>query len=193
MSKSILKQLLALSLLLLGLWRGLTFESHEEFSLSTSERRELPNIQPNFTDVTESINEEAQAPIVPEETSSDEVEQDPITAGIREIILGERQKPSGQSLCEEVSVSMKETSKLLASDNSVPYMEQVLNVKLVTDYRKIFPIPVGEEKIVVLKCRATIQYSIKVEAETDFFLVADSDRNLRVRWEPDNSTARRIP
>lgn len=88
---------------------------------------------------------------------------------------------------------MKETSKLLASDNSVPYMEQVLNVKLVTDYRKIFPIPVGEEKIVVLNCRATIQYSIKVEAETDFFLVADSDRNLRVRWEPDNSTARRIP
>lgn len=182
-----------LGLLLIGLWQGLSLESGESYVLSTAERREIPNIQPEFTDVTESLNEEAQSPIVPDVEVAEEVADDPIAAGIRLIILGERQKPGGQSLCEEVSISMKETSKLLASDNSVPYMEQVLNVKLIDDYRKVFPIPAGEEKIVVLKCRATIQYSIKVEAETDFFLVADSDRNLRVRWEPDNSTARRIP
>lgn len=193
MSKSIIRQIFVLGLLLIGLWQGLSLESGEQYRLSTSERRELPNIQPEYTDVTESLNEEAQAPVVPDVEVSEEIADDPIAAGIRALILGERQKPSGQSLCEEVSISMKETSKLLASDNSVPYMDQVLNVQLVDDYRKVFPIPVGEEKIVVLKCRATIQYSIKVEAETDFFLVADSDRNLRVRWEPDNSTARRIP
>lgn len=177
---------------MLGLWQVLSMELNSKSALSTFERRELPNIQPDFTDVTESLNEEAQAPITPqaeEEASSD----DPLAEGIRALILGERQKPSGQALCDEVSISMKDTSKVLASDNSRPYMEQVFNVKLIEDFRKVFPIPVGEEKIVVLKCRATIQYSIRVEAETDFFLVADSDRNLRVRWEPDNSTARRIP
>ena len=192
MIKLLLKQILFLSLLMLGLWQVLSMELNSKSALSTFERRELPNIQPDFTDVTESLNEEAQAPITPqaeEEASSD----DPLAEGIRALILGERQKPSGQALCDEVSISMKDTSKVLASDNSRPYMEQVFNVKLIEDFRKVFPIPVGEEKIVVLKCRATIQYSIRVEAETDFFLVADSDRNLRVRWEPDNSTARRIP
>jgi hypothetical protein len=107
--------------------------------------------------------------------------------------LGERTKPSPQTLCLQVADEMQAFTKELAADGSTPSMDKIADIRAIADYRKVFPFPQPGEKVVVLQCRAIIQYSVKIEAETDFYLLVDSDSNTRVRWEPNNSTARKIP
>ena len=161
---------------------------------STLSRREVPVLDLTVKTYT-STTEQARDPLViPDQTLIDSKDTQQIDGWDRRLkILGERAKPSAESLCIEVASGMQAFTKELAADGSTPSMEKIADIRLVEDFRRIFPFPNAGEKVVVLRCRAIIQYSIKIEAETDFYLLVDSDNNTRVRWEPNNLTARKIP
>ena len=177
----------------------ITFGSFLKISGSTSElestlsRREVPVLDlsvKTFTDTTEQASDPL---VIPDQTLLDSKDNQQIDGWDRRLkILGERAKPSAESLCIEVAAGMETFTKELAADGSTPSMEKIADIRVVADYRRIFPFPNAGEKVVVLQCRAIIQYSIKIEAETDFYLLIDSDSNTRVRWEPNNATARKI-
>lgn len=182
-------------IVLLAVFAGfLLIQPGDLSSESTLLRREVPTLDLNVSTYTETM-EQANDPLVKPVQELAESGDDQFIEGWerRLQILGERAKPSAQSLCEEVAVGMQAFTKELAADGSTPSMDKIADIKLVADYRRVFPFPNAGEKVVVLQCRAIIQYSIKVEAETDFYLLVDSDSNSRVRWEPNNSTARKIP
>jgi len=181
-----------LFLILLG--SLLKFSNDESPMESTLSRREVPVLDLSVTTYKSTMEQASDPLVVPDETLQGSEDNQVVEGWERRLqILGERAKPSAQSLCEEVAVGMQAFSKEIAADGSTPSMEKVADVRFIADYRKIFPFPNPGEKVVVLQCRAVIQYSIKVEADTDFYLLIDSDSNTRVRWEPNNSTARRIP
>jgi hypothetical protein len=181
-----------LFLILLGTL--LKFSNDESPMESTLSRREVPVLDLSVTTYKSTMEQASDPLVVPDEALQGTQDNQVAEGWDRRLqILGERAKPSAQSLCEEVAVGMQAFTKELAADGSTPSMEKVADVRLIADYRKIFPFPNPGEKVVVLQCRAVIQYSIKVEADTDFYLLIDSDSNTRVRWEPNNSTSRKIP
>jgi hypothetical protein len=106
-------------------------------------------------------------------------------------ILGERAKPTAQALCEEIVPDMLAFTKEASSGGTEAYMVEAKNIQATGDFRKTFPFPEPGQKVVFLQCRATIDYSINVEAETDYYLMIDSDGNTRLRYYPDNSTSRK--
>jgi hypothetical protein len=181
-------------LILIAFGSFLVISDSTSQSESTLSRREVPVLDLTVKTYT-STTEQARDPLViPDQTLIDSKDTQQIDGWDRRLkILGERAKPSAESLCIEVASGMQAFTKELAADGSTPSMEKIADIRLVADYRRIFPFPNPDEKVVVLQCRAIIQYSIKVEAETDFYLLIDSDSNTRVRYEPNNATARKIP
>lgn len=178
----------------------IVFGSFLKISNSTSEsestlsRREVPVLDLSVKTYTSTTEQAGDPLVVPDQSLSDSQDNQKSDDWYRRLkILGERAKPSAESLCIEVAAGMQSFSKELAADGSSPSMEKIADIRSVADYRRIFPFPNPGEKVVVLQCRAIIQYSIKVEAETDFYLLVDSDNNTRVRWEPNNATAHKIP
>lgn len=202
-------------IVLLAFFGGYTKLSVGDFqSESTLLRREVPTLDlsaPTFKEAMEQatdplttpssentetpVSKAADTPLVtPSATKKNSKKQEDPDDWLRRMqILGERAKPSAQTLCEEVAIDMQNFVLEISQDGSTPSMDKISDIQLIADYRKIFPFPQGDEKVVVLQCRATIQYSVKVEAETEFYLLVDSDSNTRVRWEPNNSTSRVIP
>jgi hypothetical protein len=178
----------------------ITFGSFLKISDSTSQlestlsRREVPVLDLNVKTFTSATEQASDPLVIPDQTPIDTKENQQIDGWDRRLkILGERAKPSAESLCIEVAADMETYTKELAVDGGTPSMEKIADIRLVADFRRIFPFPNAGEKVVVLQCRAIIEYSIKVEAETDFYLLIDSDSNTRVRWEPNNATARNLP
>jgi hypothetical protein len=185
---------------LLALLILITFGSFLKISDSTSQlestlsRREVPVLDLNVKTFTSATEQASDPLVIPDQTPIDTKENQQIDGWDRRLkILGERAKPSAESLCIEVAADMETYTKELAIDGGTPSMEKIADIRLVADFRRIFPFPNAGEKVVVLQCRAIIEYSIKVEAETDFYLLIDSDSNTRVRWEPNNATARNLP
>jgi hypothetical protein len=163
-------------------------------SESTLSRREVPVLDLSVKTYTSTTEQASDPLVVPDQALLDTKDNQQIDGWDRRLkILGERAKPSAESLCVEVAAGMESFTKELAADGSTPSMEKIADIRLVADYRRVFPFPNPGEKVVVLQCRAIIQYSIKIEAETDFYLLIDSDSNTRVRWEPNNATARKLP
>ena len=161
---------------------------------STLSRREVPVLDLSVKTFTNTTEQASDPLVIPDQTLLDSKDNQQIDGWDRRLkILGERAKPSAESLCIEVAAGMETFTKELAADGSTASMEKIADIRVVADYRRIFPFPNAGEKVVVLRCRAIIQYSIKIEAETDFYLLVDSDNNTRVRWEPNNLTARKIP
>jgi len=181
-----------IALVLFGAFLG--FSNSDSSRESTLPRREVPVIDLNASTYTSTM-EQANDPLVIPDAPSNNSNNDQFTEGWdrRLQILGERSKPSPETLCNQVATEMQAFTKELSSDGSTPSMDKVADIRVVADYRSVFPFPNPGEKVVVLQCRAIIQYSVKIEAETDFYLLVDSDSNTRVRWEPNNATARKIP
>ena len=178
----------------------ITFGSFLKISGSTSElestlsRREVPVLDLSVKTFTNATEQASDPLVIPDQTPIDSKETQKIDGWDRRLkILGERAKPSAESLCIEVAADMETFTKELAVDGGTPSMEKISDIRLVADFRRIFPFPNAGEKVVVLQCRAIIEYSIKVEAETDFYLLIDSDSYTRVRWDPNNATARNLP
>lgn len=165
--------------------------SYEEES--TLSRREVPSLNSDLS-MYKGADEQANDPLTTPTIDPDVVQEGNELDGWdrRLRILGHRAKPSAQTLCEEIAVETQNYSMQAASDGSQPFMEKLSDVRAIADYRKVFPLPNPGERVIILQCRALVLYSIKVEATTDIFMLADSDGNTRVRWEPDNSTARKV-
>jgi hypothetical protein len=114
-----------------------------------------------------------------------------VTQDQRNQFLGERAKPTAQALCEDIAPNMISYTKEASSNGTTTFMLSISEIRATGDYRKTFPFPNPDEKIVFLQCRGLVEYSINVIAETDYFLMIDSEGNTRLRYEPDNSTARK--
>ena len=194
MTHLISKQFLVVILALVIFGGFLKFSSPSSDWESTLARREVPVIDLNTSTYTSTMEQASDPLVIPDAPAIDSNDNQFAEGWDRRLkVLGERAKPSPESLCIETAAGMQEFTKELSADGSTPSMDKIANIRVVADYRRVFPFPNPGEKVVVLQCRAIIQYSIKIEAETDFYLLVDSDSNTRVRWEPNNSTARKIP
>ena len=157
---------------------------------STLPRRELPYIA---AESKMFVGEDASAStpkIIPNESGKNTAGV-PVTQDQRDQFLGERAKLSAHALCEEIAPNMVAYTKEASSNGTTTYMLSISNIRATGDYRKTFPFPNPEEKIVYLQCRGLVEYSINVIAETEYFLMIDSEGNTRLRYEPDNATARK--
>lgn len=155
-----------------------------------SERRELPVLSGDESSYVGADNVAYSPIIIPDKAKSNTevVAFDELRARI----LGNRYELSAETLCNDVAVDMEQYSKEASESTGAAYMVKILSIQLIADYRKVFPLPKPGEKVAVLQCRAQIQYSVNVEATTEFYLMVDSDGNNRVRWVPDNSTSKVI-
>ncbi len=158
---------------------------------STLPRREVPYIASESKMFVGDDSAASTPKIIPDgsekSTSGISVTQDQ-----RNQFLGERAKPSAQALCEDIAPNMIAYTKEASSNGTTTFMMSISEIRATGDYRKTFPFPNPDEKIVFLQCRGLVEYSIKVIAETDYFLMIDSEGNTRLRYEPDNSTARNV-
>lgn len=159
---------------------------------STLPRREVPYLVADSKMYTDKSDQAATPIVIPEENSEPTKYEDVEGWQQRLQILGERAKPSALGLCQEIAPGMIEFTKEASSGGTEPFMTAISNITVSADYRKTFPLPNPGEKVVMLQCRALIQYSINLEAETDYYLMIDSEGNTRLRYSPDNSTTRKI-
>jgi hypothetical protein len=170
---------------------GMIFLSPSYEEESTLSRREIPYLAEESRKFVSEEGAAATPKIIPDGSpqGSGGVA---VTQDQRDQFLGERAKPTAQFLCEEIAPSMLAFTKESSSNGTVPYMVSISNIRATADYRKSFPFPNPGEKIVYLQCRGLVIYSINQSAETDYFLMIDSEGNSRLRYEPDNSTAKYV-
>lgn len=122
-----------------------------------------------------------QAPAVPERNAS------PVPSD----------EPEGLALdrsysCELVSQQVMEYSALKTrEDPTEAAIVQILDLRLLNDWSRqgIAPPPGG--KVAVLQCWARVRWSVGWESDVDMWLLFDSERQFRVRW--DNITNITIP
>jgi hypothetical protein len=176
---------------ILGLFAaGMIFLTPNYQEESTLPRREVPYIA---SESKMFVGEDAAAStpkIIPDE-SEKSTTGIRVTQDQRNQFLGERAKPTAQALCGDIAPNMISYTKEASSNGTTTFMLSISEIRATGDYRKTFPFPNPDEKIVFLQCRGLVEYSINVIAETDYFLMIDSEGNTRLRYEPDNSTARK--
>ena len=180
-----------IAVVILGLFAtGMIFLTPNYEEESTLPRRELPYLAAESKMFVGEDVAASTPKIIPDE-SGESSAGIAVTQDQRDQFLGERAKPTAQALCEEIAPNMVAYTKEASSNGTTTYMLSIGNIKATGDYRKTFPFPNPDEKIVYLQCRGLVKYSINVIAETDYFLMIDSEGNTRLRYEPDNSTARK--
>ncbi len=167
------------------------FDPHYQ-SESTLSRREVPYLLADSKMYTDDSDQAASPIVIPEANSGPAKYEDVEGWQQRLQILGERAKPTALGLCQEIAPGMIDFTKEASSGGTEPYMTAISNITAKADFRKTFPLPGPGEKVVMLQCRALIQYSINLEAETDYYLMIDSEGNTRLRYSPDNNTTRKI-
>jgi hypothetical protein len=180
-----------IALAILGLFAtGMIFLTPDYEEESTLPRRELPYLA---AESKMFVGEDAAAstPKIIPDGSGDSAAGIAVTQDQRDQFLGERAKLTAQALCEEIAPTMVAYTKEASSNGTTTYMLSIGNIRATGDYRKTFPFPNPDEKIVYLQCRGLVRYNIDVIAETDYFFMIDSEGNTRLRYEPDNSTARK--
>ena len=176
-------------------------------ALNTLGRREVPVVDNRF-DVTAVIEGEADVDPTdpttadPSGTAVAGEQSSPPTASTdaqqpsgtdtdrRSKLLGSLATGGADRLCQFTIDQAIYYSGLSSVQNGKEYIVWVRDIRVVADYRTTFPIPKEGEKVVMLKCTGWTRYSIDVEAQTDFYMLFDWLGQTRVRFEPDNSTAK---
>jgi len=76
-----------------------------------------------------------------------------------------------------------EYSAISAKQSGTASITDILDSRLTEDWTTTAQIPAAGEKVPLLKCAARVRWSIDFESDVNLWLLLDSDRNLRVRWD----------
>lgn len=76
-----------------------------------------------------------------------------------------------------------EYSLLAEQQGTSAAITDVLDTRLEEDWSQSVTVPVGDERAPVLRCWARVRWSIGWDSDVDLWLLLDSERNIRVRWD----------
>jgi hypothetical protein len=116
-------------------------------------------------------------PLAPNPTPTSDSEQ----TGIPEDDLFAGQKTNIN--CLQTGELAMEYSALAATEGESAAITEVLDSRLEEDWTATVTVPAAGERVPVIKCWARVRWSIGWDSDVDLWLLLDSDRNLRVRWD----------
>lgn len=88
-----------------------------------------------------------------------------------------------ESDCVFVGNLAMEYSDLSKQQDGSASITNVLDTRLLGDWSKTVSLPGEGEKAPVLRCWARVRWSIGVESDVDLWLLIDSNKDARVRWD----------
>lgn len=170
--------------------------SNQDFdSVSTLERREIPIVQVEAEIDASRIGDVSVEPVLPSESVNSEDSGDDSLFIQRFTLLQANYNNSAREACKYTAEKTMLGNKISYEAQGGYIITQIEELEVVSDFRKTFPLPGKDEKVVVLQCNSLSRFDVDgviYEGRMMIFLLVDDLGQNRARWEPDLATVKKV-
>lgn len=164
-------------------------------AVSTLERREIPIVQVEAEIDASRIGDVSVEPVLPSESVNAEDSGDDSLFVQRFALLQANFNNSAREACKFTAEKTLLGNKISFEAQGGYIITQIEELEVVSDYRKTFPLPGKDEKVVVLQCNSLSRFDVDgviYEGRMMIYLLVDDLGQNRARWEPDLATVKKV-
>ena len=170
--------------------------SNQDFdAVSTLERREVPIVQVEAEIDVSRIGDVSVEAVLPSESVNAEDSGDDSLFVQRFDLLQGNYNNSAREACKFAAEKTMLGNKASFEAQGGYTIIQIEELEVVSDFRKTFPLPGKDEKVVVLQCNSLSRFNVDgviYEGRMMIFLLVDDLGQNRARWEPDLATVKKV-